>query len=182
MKIGKTSRFTLIELLIVIAIIAILASMLLPALTRAKGVSRRTVCRQKMGQLGMATQMFADDHDGYSFILNKWPYKLYDYVKTGVSAKGYDSPFYCPNAVEVPRNKLSLWNRAFCLSRHWMWNAAQPIHIHRVVKDPSSRTLFYESVVFPHWNYECAMDNGPSHRRHLNTLNVVRWDGHTSTH
>jgi type II secretory pathway pseudopilin PulG len=53
----------LIELLVVVAIIGVLASLLLPALARAKAKGYNTVCVNQLRQLGMAVRMYAEDNN-----------------------------------------------------------------------------------------------------------------------
>lgn len=58
-----TNAFTLLELLLTIAIIAILAALLLPVLEGAKGKANRTRCSNNLRQVGLAYHMWAHDHE-----------------------------------------------------------------------------------------------------------------------
>jgi prepilin-type N-terminal cleavage/methylation domain-containing protein/prepilin-type processing-associated H-X9-DG protein len=57
--------FTLVELLVVIAVIAILAALLLAALSHGIGAARKTYCANNLRQLGHAMQLFVGDNHAY---------------------------------------------------------------------------------------------------------------------
>lgn len=67
-------KFTLIELLVVIVIIAILASLLLPALSRARDAEEKTVCTNNLRQISVGLFSYADEADDWLPInLWEWP-------------------------------------------------------------------------------------------------------------
>ena len=72
MKRSVSRHFTLIELLIVIAIIAILAAMLLPALRSAKETAKRAQCLTNQKSIGLYVHQFALDNKQSLKVLAEW--------------------------------------------------------------------------------------------------------------
>lgn len=64
-RIAGRSALTLIELLVVVGILSILAGLLLPSFRNARDTSKRVQCMNNLRQVGLATQMLANDHGGY---------------------------------------------------------------------------------------------------------------------
>src|SRR4051794_7801688 len=61
-KVSLRVGFTLVELLVVVAIIGVLVALLLPAVQQAREASRRTQCANHLKQLGLGVANFEDVH------------------------------------------------------------------------------------------------------------------------
>ncbi|HOK95333.1 MAG TPA: type II secretion system protein [Anaerohalosphaeraceae bacterium] len=104
----KKTAFTLVELLVVISLIAMLMSIVLPALRATREQARKVLCMANLSQWGELFTLYAEDHDGrffagyYSYAdpsgvllqsrsADLWPYAMQAY---------YDTPKlkFCPAA------------------------------------------------------------------------------------
>jgi prepilin-type N-terminal cleavage/methylation domain-containing protein/prepilin-type processing-associated H-X9-DG protein len=109
----RRPAFTLIELLVVVGIIALLISILLPTLSRAKEQSRMVVCGSNLRQLGLALAgytyeegFYPGHHTVQPRIWIVWPPRLRKYTSDEVGV------FNCPTAEDAYRWKprLNSWH------------------------------------------------------------------------
>jgi len=105
-------------LLVVIAIIAILASILFEPLLRARDMARRAVCASNLKQLYLSLMMYAEDYDGWGLTPIYWgsPQTIYlygtwidTYFAKGSPVTGDCSLFRCP-ATDWTSYKGSAWS------------------------------------------------------------------------
>jgi type II secretory pathway pseudopilin PulG len=100
---GQASAFTLTELLVVMATLAILSLLVWPALGNARVNSRQLSCLNNLRQLGIASHLYVVDYQQYSAVYGPphatyvWPPRLLSY------AGGQRNLFSCPAASPTAR-------------------------------------------------------------------------------
>lgn len=109
-----SSGFTLIELLVVISIIAVLAAMLIPAISMVRDAARSANCRSNLREFGLAFEGYVGEQDGF-YPDFQWQEKLQNYINSeGKIVMYFDGsqptlefkPARCPSA---PKKNLNGW-------------------------------------------------------------------------
>jgi prepilin-type N-terminal cleavage/methylation domain-containing protein/prepilin-type processing-associated H-X9-DG protein len=189
----KRKGFALIELLTVIAIIAILAAILFPVFATVRETARRTSCMSNMRQLGIAALAYAQDNDeqlpsAYSVGWMAgwctdftWRQRILPYVKN-------TDIYACPSGKRA--RGLKCWNGAtipylghYGANVYWGYRAATPLALFSA---PAETYLMGENeesdwVVLPDrgpCNTEWSTTTGWVSRRHSKGSNWTFADGH----
>src|ERR1041385_3490308 len=104
---NQRHAFTLVELLVIIAVICILVALLLPVLSEAKAKAKRTACLNNLRQINLGLRMYCDDSndaspktDSTKFGTQSWSsYRklMNSYVSVNVESSSKDRLFACPS-------------------------------------------------------------------------------------
>lgn len=191
MKKRSSRGFTLIEMLVVIAIIALLVAIITPAVNRALDNSRRIACVSNLRSLGQATLAYVVDHN-----------QQLPFINAGSGpGSGYANPpwfnLLAPYAGAVVRSNISLepgTERVFrCPAQRGNFAISYGPSIGAFVDGNS--TLNYDAVVSPsqkawlldvHTGHVYFFNPGiPSGvwaaPRHQDRVNILYFDGHVGT-
>jgi prepilin-type processing-associated H-X9-DG protein/prepilin-type N-terminal cleavage/methylation domain-containing protein len=119
MSIRQRTAFSLVELLVVMAIIALLLSLLLPVMSRVRRAGRSATCLATLNQWGAAYRMYADANRGRAPMSPIPPYRMDDgsFVYWWELLRPYHEEVHrsllCPEATDpadaVPRNSFQAW-------------------------------------------------------------------------
>lgn len=182
----KNMRFTLIELIVILSIIMILMALLVPALSHVSNVRDRTGCASNLEEMGMASQMYANDNGG-AVIERKVSYRivpcLYSYITDFTTFYGtaYIDQFICPSAAD---SDLITPER-----RDWVTygvNSRAPLKVYQIM-NPGNTPLLGDQRGWYSGSYlnNALVDNAtiaPSIFRHKSKggmlANLIFFDGH----
>jgi prepilin-type N-terminal cleavage/methylation domain-containing protein len=114
---GQRAGFTLIEVLVIIAVIGVLVAVLLPALSGARDSARRTVCLSNLRQAYVACRAYADENRGVGPAIGQpynrppnWAYIVQSAAGKDVAAEVLETPTPTPseetNAIYANRSAL----------------------------------------------------------------------------
>src|SRR5512140_931547 len=96
-----TRAFTLLELLVVIAVIVLLAALLLPVLSKTRAQGQSASCKNRLRQIGLSLAMYFADHHYYppmwgedAGAFQTWSDRLYPYTPLKWTNSSWQCPAY----------------------------------------------------------------------------------------
>jgi len=152
----RSENFTLMELLVVVAIIGILISILLPSLVKARESARNAVCKSNLKQFGIATMAYVSKENGFlpaSFTFQRryWYNTLFAYIPKD-SMAGMKS---CPT-VDIAARELRTDGARGVL--HYASNKNIFVHTNAHYTDSPEQIANYD----PHYRLNLAKLSEPS--------------------
>lgn len=96
---GRPAAFSLVELLVAVAVVGLLLSILVPALGRARGHARLVLCRTRLRSLTLGCLLYASDHESRLPVEDRLHNPHLDLTRL-LGGANYGTPardFYCPS-------------------------------------------------------------------------------------
>lgn len=192
-KLKKTMRFSLIELLVVVAIIGILMSMLLPALKKARGKAHEVACANQMKQLWFGFNSYSEDNDEWvlcwriaippgSTTTYFWPYFLKDYLNIPRQSSNLPRTILrCPSEnLSLSAASTKFWTPSSYGINGATWKPGESPRFRRPnVKFPSKWSVYMDSTgELSYWGRDNIANPVYQAFRHGKGLNVLFFDGH----
>jgi len=122
---ARGSGFTLIEVLVVVAIIALLVSILLPSLTKAREQAKRTLCASNQHQIGLAMVAYSVDHKSTLPYRGWFPYTVAETMHEALGLPG-NARVLCNLGLLHGWNNAKRswvgkdWNVLYCPNMYWI--------------------------------------------------------------
>jgi len=157
--------FTLIEMLVVIAIMGVLAGILLPAISRARDIAKSSYCQNNLKQLGVALEKYCLLYDGsFPDILDYhfWGYRPYPTElmcetiglirfpegRFRPRPGGWAMGGPVPKLLLCPSCKVTVRDGEDHLIRHYAWSAHLDSHIHPHEYEPPDLNYLWQDYIY----------------------------------
>lgn len=164
----RERSFTLVELLVVVAILMALAAMLLPALKQARQKAKQAHCVSNLHQIGMAVILYLDDQAGrLPFVPWNAQYEQFARLRPYIANERF---FTCPSA--QPGDSGATWPTYYCIPTNLTVCSDYKFNDH-----PSITGNHLHALRDPNWVVVALdFDWGPD--RHFGGNNLLFADGH----
>ncbi len=151
----KTTPFTLIELLVVIGIIAILASMVMPAMGRTRDSAKTATCISNHKQIASFLISYMSDFSGYCPPAayqsggDTWIVALFENDYMPEPKEGKPTPAVCPNGLTANNQSTKTYTGVWGGS--WGWRTIGIVHYGAAPADVSKNGFSQLLGEYPVW-------------------------------